>query len=141
MPPPRPTEPGAVQSASLWQVLTRADLVLIAAVLVCIAALLSHRQGGSEMSRRLVVRAHSEAAASYSLSEPRRLRCEGPLGTSVVVIVDGAARIAASPCPQQLCVRAAWIRHAGEVVACLPNRLILQTTGEPETAGLDAVSR
>ncbi len=141
MPPPRPTEPPAVQSANLWFLLTRADRLLIAAVLVCIAVLLFHRQGAPETSRQVVVRADGEVVGTYSLSEPRRLLCDGPLGPSVVEIADDAARIAASPCPRQICVRATWIRHSGEVVACLPNRLILQATGDPEAAGLDAVSR
>lgn len=64
---------------------------------------------------------------------------EGPLGQSRVEIAGGQARIAASPCPEQRCVRQGWIRRQGEIAACLPNRVVLRVEGA--AGAMDALSR
>ena len=141
MPPPRPPQSLPAESPNVWHILTAADKLLVVGVLVCVAALFYHRQGASDAGARVTVRVSGELLGTYSLSEPRLLRCEGPLGVSEVEIANRSVRVVSAPCPQQVCVRTGWIRRSGEVVACLPNRLILQARGAPESAGPDAVTR
>ncbi len=49
----------------------------------------------------------------------------GPLGKTVVQVVDGRARIAASPCPDPAC-HAGWVDRPGERRVCLPNRVVVE---------------
>jgi len=72
---------------------------------------------------------------------PRRLRIAGPLGITEVAIGDGGARIAASPCPHQLCVRRGRLERAGQLAACVPNRVLVEIAGRRRPGALDGVSR
>jgi len=57
----------------------------------------------------------------------------------VSIEIDGArARVAASPCRDQICVRAGWIERSGEMAVCLPQRVIVEMRG-PRT-GADSVA-
>lgn len=61
--------------------------------------------------------------------EDREFSIDGPLGTTVVEIRGGRARIVQSPCRRKLCIRAGWLDAAGDVAACVPNRVSVALLG------------
>lgn len=79
------------------------------------------------------------------LRDYRRLAVRGPLGVTVVEVGPSGARIAASPCPNQLCVRAGAVGGRTPLVACVPNRVALRlapSVKRPDGGkGVDAVAR
>ena len=54
-----------------------------------------------------------------------RVAVRGPIGETVVLIADGGARVASSPCDNQICVRTGHVERAGRWIACLPNRVFV----------------
>jgi len=46
-----------------------------------------------------------------------------------VEIDENRARIAGSPCRDQICVRAGWLERPGELAVCLPQRVIVEMRG------------
>ncbi len=58
---------------------------------------------------------------------------------NILIILDGAADMVSAGCPDRLCVRQASIERSGEVIVCLPNRLVVEITGGVEE-GMDAIS-
>ena len=69
----------------------------------------------------------------YPMDEDVEITLEGPVGESVIVIEDGAARFEHSDCQDNLCVLMGEIDEGGEWAACLPNRIfILIEGGEQE---------
>lgn len=125
----------------LWQILTRADKVLILSVLVCTVGLLFYQNGNHRQSLELVVFSNGTRLGPFLLSESRVLRFKGPLGVSEVEIAGRAARITKAPCPRKICVRMGWIRQPGEASVCLPNHLVIQARGTHNGVELDAVSQ
>ncbi len=69
-----------------------------------------------------------------------RIEVPGPLGVTVVEVGRASVRVAASPCPRQICVRAGPVRRPGGVSVCLPNRVAVRVLGMPGE-GVDAVGR
>ncbi len=60
-------------------------------------------------------------------AEAQSVEVKGVLGHSKVEVEDGMARIARSPCPDQICVHVfGWISRDGEISVCLPNGVMLQ---------------
>ncbi len=53
---------------------------------------------------------------------------------------DGAIRVLASDCPQQICVNGGWIRRPRQVIACVPNKTLV-TIESAEPPFLDAIAR
>ena len=59
----------------------------------------------------------------------RKLQVQGPLGVSIIEIKELRARFLESPCKGQQCVHSGWLETAGELTACLPNRISIQLLG------------
>jgi len=66
------------------------------------------------------------------------LEVEGDLGLSEIVIDEHGARIASSPCSSQHCVLSGPHSHAGEIVACVPNKILIVLRGSG-VSGFDAI--
>jgi hypothetical protein len=74
------------------------------------------------------------------LGERDTLSVSGPLGTTVVEVDGGAARILESPCPHGLCMRMGSARAPGQTLVCVPNRVVVTVAGGGP-APVDAVTR
>ena len=107
----------------------RNDLALILALLLLGGALALYlrltRQSGGTVS----VRADGVTVMELPLDEDARVELGSGAHTNVLVIEDGAARVAAASCPDQICVRQGAIRYEGESIVCLPHRLIVTVQG------------
>lgn len=79
---------------------------------------------------RLRIRSGDAVWATLSLDQRRTLEVHGPLGVSRVEVDQGRARFKSSPCRNQYCVHQGWVARAGQVAACLPNRVVLELVGD-----------
>jgi len=80
--------------------------------------------------------------ATYPLPQPGEppvhLQVEGELGLSDITIDQQGASITSSPCASQRCVLSGPHRHAGDLIACVPNRILITLRGHAEAA-FDAI--
>jgi hypothetical protein len=67
--------------------------------------------------------------AEYPLNAARRIEVAGPLGTTVVEIQPGRARVLTDPGPRQYCVRQGWLMQANAIAICAPNHVSLMLAG------------
>lgn len=51
---------------------------------------------------------------------------ETEFGRNVLQFVDGEVRIIEASCPDQLCVKQGKIGQVGQLLVCLPNRLVVE---------------
>jgi len=63
-----------------------------------------------------------------------------------IVYDHGRIRFSQADCPDRICVQSGWISREGQIVACVPGRLILKIQGgtnQPaeETGGVDIIVR
>jgi hypothetical protein len=47
-----------------------------------------------------------------------------------IEIRNGAVRVAESDCPKGVCKHAGWVRTPGRSILCVPNRVLIEVTGE-----------
>lgn len=80
-------------------------------------------------AQKVVIRAGGKVFTETSLDRPQRIAVPGPLGTSLVEIAQGRARVAADPSPRQLCVQQGWLSRAGDAALCLPNQISVELVG------------
>lgn len=78
---------------------------------------------------RAVIRVDGRVFAEYPLDASRRIDVPGPLGTTVVEIQPGRARVFSDPGPRQYCVRQGWLDRGGAVAICAPNHVSLLLMG------------
>jgi len=84
--------------------------------------------------------------ASYPLPVPGQpaihFEAEGDLGISDIEIDAKGVRMSASPCTSQRCVLSGNHRHAGDMIVCVPNKIMVSIRGGRTASdiGLDAVA-
>jgi len=66
------------------------------------------------------------------------LQVEGEIGLSDIIIDEHGARIASAPCSSQRCVLSGSHAHAGDMIACVPNKILIALRGSAE-ARFDAI--
>jgi hypothetical protein len=113
-------------------------LIPVFIVIVLVAA----GNGGSGDAENLQVEVHcGEAILVRSLDADTSFSVDGNLGPVTVRIGPQGARIAASPCPGQDCVRRGWLSREGDLSICVPSGVFLVITdSEDPEASPDAVS-
>ncbi len=116
-------------------------MVLVVAVAIWAAGLMVTGNSGQQQGTMLVVEGPGSAGGPRAMSPARIIQVEGPLGVTEIEIGAEGARVVRAPCRNQICVRAGWIRHTGEITVCIPNRVLLRLEGPRPGSSLDAISR
>jgi hypothetical protein len=91
--------------------------------------------------RHLVVQVEGRRILELSLNIDSVQKVKGPLGETTIMVKDNKAWIYNSPCPDHLCMKMGKISRKGEIVVCVPNRVILTITGSGESNSLDGVTQ
>ncbi len=86
------------------------------------------------------IRSSDRLVGRFALDRDRVVEVPGPLGTTVVKITKGRARIVSSPCPKHICTHTKDIGREGGLIACVPNEVVVHVSNEREE-GLDGVTR
>jgi hypothetical protein len=128
---------------SLWQRTTALDRVVVVCLLGLSGALFLvfglHPAGQS-----IQVLQDSDAIYQAPLDRDTEAELRGPLGATRLVINDGEARVTSSPCPYKVCISMGAISRRDEIIACVPNRLLVRVVGKGEAekeTGYDLLSR
>ena len=93
-------------------------------------------QGG--MAEKAVIRQEGKVFAEIDLRSKKTIEVSGPLGTTLIAIEPGRAKVISDPGPRQYCVLQGWLMRPGEIAICAPNRVSLQITGR--TKVYDSIS-
>ena len=117
---------------------TRTDRILLLASLLCIVISYFVIQSNISAGPAVAEIYHGNMLmATYPLpqkgQEPIHYELEGKLGLSEVIIDEQGARISSSPCSSQRCVLSGSHKHAGDVIACVPNRILITLRGSSES--------
>jgi hypothetical protein len=130
---------GRMESGDFYKV-TVFDVVFIALILFfSIGAILHSRLG---LNRRLPKALEASVYQEGKLFGHPRLDRDREMslldGRMSIEIKQGRIRVRKSDCPRKICVNAGWIKTPGQVIACVPNKVLVEvkTAGSPF---LDAV--
>lgn len=126
----------------LWAASTPADRWVSLAMLGLAFASSMLVAGGNGGPAVAVVSVGRSVVAELPLSTPGTFTVEGRLGSVELEIADGSVRVVRSGCPNRLCIAMGDRRHTGDLIACVPNALLVRVTGgRPDADAPDAVSR
>ncbi len=77
----------------------------------------------------LLIQFAENAPIEYPLNKDRIITIQGHIGSSIIEIKQAKARFIHSSCRNQFCVFHGWISVAGDITACLPNRISISLSG------------
>lgn len=124
---------------ALWQrttVVDRGLILLLAVAALASLPLLLERDVG----KQVMVYAGERLVFAGPLNQERQLDVHGPLGDTRVEIHGGKVRVLDSPCPRKICISMGVAYRSGDLLACVPNRVVVRIEGEAEE-GYDLLSR
>ena len=127
----------------LFRFLTWGDKILICLLIMAnILLLFWIRANGN--NARVIIEADQKVAGIYDLnSSPQKITVNGILGPSKIEIQEGRVRMISSTCPHKTCVKSGWITHQGQLICCVPNRILIRISGNKNKSSLklDSISR
>lgn len=113
------------------------DGLVILLASVSVIGLFSTLWNGAHADRA-IIRRDGEVVAEVALTATRRVDVTGPIGTTVIEIAAGRARVLSDPGPRQYCVQQGWLTRANAVALCAPNHVSLLLAGRGDR--LDSIS-
>lgn len=111
-------------------------LVILLGTLAVAGSIPLFWQGG--MAERAIIRQEGRIFAEVDLRNRRQFEVSGPLGTTLIAVEPGRARVVSDPGPRQYCVKQGWLMRPGEIAICAPNRVSVQIAGR--TKVYDSIS-
>ena len=124
----------------LKKILTFGDIMLIGVLCVLSLASIPLFRMMTPPGTTVRIEADGKLFATAALSKNRTIAVPGPLGTTVVEIHDGHVHVAESPCSNKLCVKTGRIHLTGQLIACLPNKVVVRIVGNDD-APYDALTQ
>jgi hypothetical protein len=121
---------------------TRSEKLLIAViVLFSIAAILWNWSGDSKNGKNGgMVAIHHKGKLMERVGLEKDTILVLPNGEMKIEVKDSRVRAAWSDCPNQLCVNRGWIKTSGEIIVCVPNKVLIEIEAT-DLPTLDAVVR
>ncbi|MFQ6093576.1 MAG: NusG domain II-containing protein [bacterium] len=120
--------------------LTLGDRLLIGALLVCALLGLIMLPSGRPRGTWAVVESGDGSARRLDLSTDQEVPISGPLGETVVEVSAGRVRVESSPCPHKICVQMGFRDRNGDVIVCIPNKVIVCVRGGERGERVDGVT-
>jgi hypothetical protein len=119
--------------------MTKADLAVSIGTLALGVAVPSLLRPGVPPERAFVL-VGKEIVASLPLGENATIEVAGAVGPVSIEVSGEAVRVRESSCANKICVGMGWKRHAGDMLACVPNALLVRIDGAPNEDRPDAIS-
>jgi len=123
----------------------RKDFILVAAVLAAAVILAfvyqdgNGKKKGESIGGVLEITVDGEIYGTYPLDQEQEINVVSSYGRNTVAIEANAAYVTEADCPDKICEGMRKISRDGEMICCLPHRLLL-TVRDAENAKYDAVT-
>ena len=102
--------------------LNRADLILILTMTILSLIPLTNFETGN----RVVISVDGKIYREIDLNISESIRIETPDGFNEIQIDSGEVYISKADCPDKTCIRTGKISKAGDVIACLPHKMLIE---------------
>lgn len=96
-------------------------IILIAAGIFCIIAPKINTTSDS-----VSVSIDGELYQQFDLSNSENITIETEQGYNILKIQNHTAKVIEADCPDQLCVQQKSISHTGELIVCLPHKMVVE---------------
>jgi hypothetical protein len=115
----------------------KGDLLVLSLILIVATVLFIQRAApviAGSRTLRVELDGRLVEEVSFDLETSETIIVEMPAGEAQVQIDAGRVRVlpmSREVCPQGICSSVGWVERSGDVIVCMPNRLILTVLGGP----------
>lgn len=125
----------------------RNDILLIAGVLLVAALAWVGLGGGLAVIQGALGMAPATSGTTWAviqnaegyrqvvdLSKDAVYQVDSSLGHNEITVQGGRISDSEADCENQVCVNTGWVSHPGDVIVCLPHKLVVQVVSDPSEA-------
>ena len=120
--------------SSILKIITPGDKILIVLIfafgIVSLAALKHLRQPGDAV----IIEVKGQVVQRLDLNTSQEITINGAIGRTIVKIEGGAAQVIHSDCPEKICVKTGKITYVGEIIVCVPNKVVIKIIGKQKNS-------
>lgn len=107
--------------------LTGPDIFLVLFFVFCAAVLLFF-QKNKEPGKMVIIYSDNEIIKEMPMDQDASFTISNDMGTNTVVVENNQVYITDADCPDKRCVKQGAISDPGEVIICLPHKLIIEVS-------------
>lgn len=133
------------------KIIRKADVILLCVFLLAAALLfarpfLMQSRNANASDKEVNIRQDGKVVGTYPLNRNQEIKLDSSGRHNIVKIQNGAVSMEESSCKNQVCVDQGKISSVGQSIICLPNRVVVEITGNGKTKGkeddgVDAVAQ
>jgi len=125
--------------------LTKGDkYLIILIIIISLASLFYTRQSAFNVGKKYIsIQVNGEEIKRIIFDKNiigKTIPIETEFGFNLIEIGDEKVRIIEADCPDQLDVKQGYISKTGEVIVCLPNKLVVEIKGIEDERDVDYIS-
>jgi len=126
--------------------LTKGDKLLILTIIVVnvLALIFINQSLFSYEEKYISIQVNGEEIKTITFDDNmigKTIPIKSDYGYNLIEIGDGKVRVIEADCPDQLDVKQGYISKVGEIIVCLPNRLVVEIKGVGVETEIDGISR
>jgi hypothetical protein len=119
--------------AGILKIITLGDKILVVVIVILAIISLVAVNRLKQPGQIVIIEVAGRMVHQLNLNEAREISVAGPIGTTRVKIDHHAVQVISSDCPEKLCIKTGKIRHAGEIIVCVPNKVVVKITEKRKT--------
>ena len=104
----------------------KADIILAVSLLLLSAVFVTAAALTDTLGNTVVIKVDNKVIAEMPLSTDAVKVIENEYGKNTIIIKDGEVSVVDADCPDKYCEKHVSINEAGETIACLPHRLVVE---------------
>lgn len=116
------------------------DFILIIILIALSATTFIQNQRNKQPGTSVMIFSANTLIKTVKLNEDKQISIDGAIGSTELCIYQGKAFITDSPCPYHFCEKSGTISQAGQMLVCVPNKIVIKISGNLNHQ-LDAVTQ
>jgi hypothetical protein len=113
----------------ILKILKTGDYILAALILIGIFVGIFLIRSSASEGQIVSIFVGNQEQYRFKIFENRTITITGPIGKTVVKVEHGNVWVESAPCPHQICKSMGKISKAGEIIVCIPNKLLIRIEG------------
>ena len=124
--------------------ITKGDKIVIIAVfsIAILLFIIIQKSNFDSKSKYLSIQVNSKEIKKILMDDNtnKKYPIKTEFGKNLVEIKDGKVHVLEADCPDQIDVKQGYIKNIGEMIVCIPNRLVIQIKDSEKDTELDAIN-
>ncbi len=107
-------------------IISKPDLILFVIIIVIALVVILFFKLNTKKGFNVQISIDGKVVENFSIEDDREYQVNTENGENLVIIENGQVRVSYADCPDKVCVNHVPIKSVGEVIICLPHKLVVE---------------